>query len=150
MRQPSRRAGTEADRAFLWALLRDALGPHVEATYGAWDEDWQRAHFEQTTDPAAHEIVELEGERIGCLRLERFADHLALHRILLRPEHQGCGLGAVLVEQVLAAARRAGLPVRLRVFRVSPAVRFYERLGFARVGETDTHFVYERPPGARG
>ena len=43
--------------------------------------------------------------------------------------------------------RAAGLPVRLRVFRVNPASRLYERLGFVATGETDTHVLMEHGAG---
>jgi hypothetical protein len=40
--------------------------------------------------------------------------------------------------------RQLGLPVRLRVMKVNPrALAFYERLGFMRTGETDTHDLME-------
>jgi RimJ/RimL family protein N-acetyltransferase len=39
-----------------------------------------------------------------------------------------------------------GVPVRLRVLKVNPrALAFFERLGFARAGETETHVLLERP-----
>ena len=41
-------------------------------------------------------------------------------------------------------ARRLGLPVRLRVMKVNPrGLAFYERLGFTRTAETDTHDLLE-------
>ena len=38
-----------------------------------------------------------------------------------------------------------GLPVRLRVMKVNPrALAFYERPGYARIGETGTHQRLEK------
>jgi ribosomal protein S18 acetylase RimI-like enzyme len=51
-----------------------------------------------------------------------------------------------MVGSLLATARDRGVPVRLQVFRESPAVRFYERLGFRRTGETETHVRMEHAP----
>lgn len=141
----TRRAGTEADREFLFELLKRSLGPHIRATYGAWNEAWQRRRFLETSDPTAHEIVESEGAAIGCLLVEESVGAVALHRVFLLPEHQNRGIGTELVSELLRAASRRGKPVRLRVFRVSPAVRLYERLGFRRVGLTDTHLLMEHP-----
>lgn len=137
----SRRPATADDRDFLYELIRRSLGPHVEATYGAWDDGWQRQHFQETTDPATHEIVERDGCSIGCLCVEEGESELELQRILLLPEHQNQGIGAALMRSVLDAAARSGKSVRLQVFRVSPAIRFYERLGFRRIAETATHVV---------
>ena len=45
---------------------------------------------------------------------------------------------------ILEEGRRLGLPVRLRVLKVNPgAPSFFERLGFMRTGETDTHDLME-------
>lgn len=142
--QITRRPGSDSDREFLYTLLRRSLGPHVEATYGAWDEAWQREHFLASSDPRRHEILEADGEPIGCLLLEEGEpDLLRLHRIFLLPEHQNQGVGTRVMRELLSAASSQGKAVRLRVFRVSPAVRFYERLGFRRVGQTPTHVLME-------
>ena len=58
----------------------------------------------------------------------------------------GSGSGAPSAYQASVQADcscRVGLPVRLRVFEVNPARRFYERLGFRVVGQTDTHTLME-------
>jgi hypothetical protein len=39
------------------------------------------------------------------------------------------------------------LPVKLRVLKVNPARRLYERLGFIHKGETPTHYLMERAAG---
>jgi RimJ/RimL family protein N-acetyltransferase len=45
---------------------------------------------------------------------------------------------------VMEEARGLGRPVRLRVLKVNPRARaFHERLGFRRIGETDTHDLME-------
>jgi len=102
------RVAAKADLEFLFSLLRASLGPYVEQTYGPWRDDEQRARFFASTDPATHQMIELDGRPVGCLALR-------------------------------------WLPVRLRVFRVNPARRFYERLGFVTTGETETHVLMEHP-----
>ena len=141
--ETTRRSGRVSDRDFLYHLLVRALRPHIEATYGPWDEQWQRARFLETTEPARHEIIEVAGEPIGAMLVEERDQCLELHRILLLPEYQSQGIGGRLMRDLLSEAARGGRAVRLQVFRVSPAVRFYERLGFARVGETETHVTME-------
>ena len=153
MNELSRRGAAESDRDFLYELIKQALGPSIVATYGPWDDDWQRDNFAKTTRASAHEIIELDGVPVGCLLVERQSDSIGLKRILLLPEYQGRGLGRGLVSQLLAQARESGLPVRLRVFRVNHRARqFYEGLGFLEVGETETHHLmeYSGLPRARG
>lgn len=44
-----------------------------------------------------------------------------------------------MVGDLAAEARAAGLPLRLQVLKVNPAMRLYARLGLRIVGETATH-----------
>jgi GNAT superfamily N-acetyltransferase len=138
------RTARDEDLEFLFELLKASLGPYVEQTFGPWQDDEQRARFLATTKPQTHEIVELDGRRIGCLKVERRPEEITLQRIFLLPELQSRGIGARLVRGLLDEARSAGLPLRLRVFTVNrPAQRFYQRLGFTVTGETDTHVLME-------
>jgi GNAT superfamily N-acetyltransferase len=141
------RDATPDDLEFLFSLLRVALGPYVVRTFGPWDDAEQRARFFASTDPATHRIVEQGGRPVGCLAVRRLPDEVRLNRVLLLPEVQSRGIGTQLVREVVATARIAGLPVRLRVFRVNPARRLYERLGFVATGGTDTHVLMEHAAG---
>jgi GNAT superfamily N-acetyltransferase len=140
----SLRPALESDAEFLFALTKAALGPHVVATFGPWDETAQREQFFSTLKLALHQVVLLGDERIGCLNAERREDSLKLNRLFLLPAHQGRGIGERLMRDLMREADIAQLPIRLRVMRVNPARHFYERLGFFVTGETATHFLMER------
>ena len=52
--------------------------------------------------------------------------------------------------RLVEEARELGLPIRLRVLKANTgALAFYERLGFVRTGETETHAVLENDRGLR-
>jgi GNAT superfamily N-acetyltransferase len=140
------------DLEFLFSLLEVALGPYVEQTYGTWHRAEQHARFVAGTRPETHQVVELAGRPVGCLAVEWLPDQVKLNRVFLLPAVQGRGLGSRLVRQLLAQAEAAHLPVRLRVFKVNPAQRLWRRLGFAVVGETETHWLMEHagPVSRRG
>jgi GNAT superfamily N-acetyltransferase len=55
--------------------------------------------------------------------------------LLVKPEKQGRGLGTLMITAVQQQARQAGLPVRLSVLRVNPALEFYLTKNFAAIGE---------------
>ncbi|MEZ5989285.1 MAG: GNAT family N-acetyltransferase [Planctomycetota bacterium] len=139
------RPATDEDRAFLFRLRREAMRPHVERTWGGWDEADQRRRFEETSDFAAHEIIEVGGEAVGCRWVRELPDAWELCRIYLLPEVQGRGIGTRIIDDLCEAAARQDLPVRLRVLRVNEAQRLYRRLGFEVVGETEFHVLMERP-----
>ena len=133
------RAGTEDDLALLRRIHRGAMRPHVEATWGTWDEAAQEERFLATTDPLAHEIAEVAGEPVGCQYVRVHPDALELVRIYILPAHQGRGIGTTLVQRLCASAAAEGKGVRLRVLKTNRAQELYARLGFVVEDETETH-----------
>jgi D-alanyl-D-alanine carboxypeptidase len=140
------RVARSEDLGFLFSLLKVALGPYIEQTYGAWQEAEQHKQFMARTRPETHQVVELAGRAVGCLAVEWLPDRVKLNRIFLLPAVQRRGIGAQLVRHVLEQARASHLPVSLRVLKVNPAQRLWRRLGFTVVGETETHWLMELPP----
>jgi len=142
----AQRPARTSDGEFLFALMEAALGPHWVATLGPWEETAQRERSFATLKLARHEIIEVAGEAVGCIALERNPEQWKLNRIFLLPSHQGRGIGTQRMEALLAEADTLGVPIRLRVLHVNPARRLYDRLGFAAIGATATHFLMERLP----
>ncbi len=139
------RPGEESDREFLFRLTELALGSQVARVYGEWDEKWQRDHFELGPGPERHLIVERDGAPIGCILVDEDEGTLTIQRLYLLPEHQNEGIGSRLVSEVIDRARTLGKSTHLQVFKGSPALRFYERLGFQAAGESTTHVLMEIP-----
>jgi ribosomal protein S18 acetylase RimI-like enzyme len=133
------REASEGDREFLWRLHRATMKDYVAATWG-WDERFQREFFDERFEPKGLRIVVVGGEDAGMIATARRAEAVELVSIRVAPAFQGRGIGAGLVEDVLAQAREEGLRVELSVLKANPrAKELYERLGFEVSGETDTH-----------
>jgi argininosuccinate lyase / amino-acid N-acetyltransferase len=76
-------------------------------------------------------VAERGGEVVACAALRLLWDDLGEVRSLaVRPDHHGRGLGAALVEAVIADARALALP---RVIALTRETGFFERCGFAVV-----------------
>ena len=134
----SLRHATKADRDFLYALHVRALRDYVEATWG-WDEEFQRQHFDDRFDPATLQIIQVNGEDVGMLRVRNRADDLFLVSIQVDPDWQGRGIGSSIIQDLIGKAGTK--PVTLAVLKANPrAFALYQRHGFAVVDETDTHF----------
>jgi GNAT superfamily N-acetyltransferase len=74
-------------------------------------------------------------------------DEIRLVDLALLPACRGHGIGTGLLQSLLAKARRAGMPVRLHIFKMNRAARLYEHLGFFRTGGDGIYDHMEwRPP----
>ncbi|HEV2105324.1 MAG TPA: N-acetyltransferase, partial [Candidatus Eisenbacteria bacterium] len=77
-------------------------------------------------------VAEREGQVVACAALRLLWRDLGEVRSLaVHPDSHGRGLGAALVQAVVADARALGLP---RVIALTREVRFFERCGFAVEG----------------
>lgn len=77
-------------------------------------------------------VAELDGEVVGVAVVGPLKGDLVLFRLYVVPEHQGTGIGRMLLEDVLQVARERGH----RIIRLSyldgnvNAERFYRAFGF--------------------
>jgi len=137
---------TEADRDWLYDLNRAAMRDYVIQTWGAWDEVFQRSHFDDHFTTLDQQIIVVDGADAGVLIVHHEPTRLVLGEIQLLPDYQSRGIGTAVVRDLLARAASAALPLELQVLKVNPARALYERLGFAVVGETDTHHLMRARP----
>ena len=134
------RVSRNTDAGLFYDVLEQTMRVHVIAAGGAWEEKPRRREAaEDSVNPGASVIVVGEVDA-GILIVERLPNEVRLLMLCLLPSHQGRGIGCSLVSalQREAAARR--VPLRLEVLKVNPARRFYERLGFGVVDESEYFF----------
>ncbi len=146
---PSRvtvRPATEEDAAFAYRVLETTMRSYAEATWGIWNEAAARDAMLEDARASRSSIIDIDGAAAGLLRVDTLATNLQLEQIFLLPEHQRGGVGTKLVVRLQEDARRLNLPLRLRVLRVNPAKRLYERLGFRVVDETPERIFMEYTP----
>ncbi|HEU0114316.1 MAG TPA: GNAT family N-acetyltransferase [Thermomicrobiales bacterium] len=138
------RPATAGDAAFIHAARVLGLRPYVERTWG-WDDAEQAERFDRRFDPERYQVIVVAGRDVGALSVAWRADALFIADIEILPEWRGRGLGGAIVAALADEAGRRGLPTTLQVLKVNPAVRLYRRLGFAVVGETETHYRMRVP-----
>jgi GNAT superfamily N-acetyltransferase len=124
--------GEVYDGEFGWDGSFEALVARIVADY-ANDHD---------PDREAAWIAELDGARVGCVFCVAADDTTAQLRILLvHPSARGHHLGAQLVDECVAFARRAGYR-RMKLWTNHPLVaarRVYVSRGFVLVAEEPHH-----------
>jgi GNAT superfamily N-acetyltransferase len=139
--QISLRPALPGDVDFIVEVTEAAMRAYAEKTFGKWDNEISRARF----DPATSAIIQVNGEDVGCMDVVHCEDHLQLNVLYLLPLVHNHGIGAVVLERLIAEADAARKPIRLRVLRVNPAQRFYARNGFVVTDTSNEKFFMERP-----
>ena len=148
----SLRPAVSGDEEFLFSLYASSRGDDLREL--EWDEqriyeflrmqyEAQQRFLESESQLADHQIVLINGERVGRVLVERRDHEIRGIDIALLSEFRNRGVGSWLITQLQSDAARARKPLRLQVIRFSPAVTLFERLGFARTSETGTHYQME-------
>ena len=102
---------------------------------------WYREHYAE----ASFEVIKADGEPAGRLYVNRGRSEIRIVDIALLPEHRGDGIGTSLLRDLLAEADAVGKRVTIHVERLNPALRLYERLGFALAEDKGVYLFLERP-----
>jgi GNAT superfamily N-acetyltransferase len=146
MLEISLRTATAADGEFAYEVLERTMKGYAVATWGRWLEAEARAETRSDAGAGRSQIIEVNSASAGLLRVDRFPSHFQVEQLFLLAEYQKQGVGSQVLRAVLSEAHGRGVPVRLRVLRINPAKRFYDRHGFRVVSETSERFFMECAP----
>jgi len=138
--QISFRSATGNDIDFLYVLHVSSMKEYVHKTWG-WDDAFQESVFRKNYDPAKIKVILYDRKEIGMLSLEERDADIFLRAIEIHPDYQGNGIGTVIINGIIAEGAQKMKPVYLRVLKVNPAKRLYDRLGFSIIEETPTHYI---------
>jgi ribosomal protein S18 acetylase RimI-like enzyme len=101
----------------------------------------QHRHYRLHYPLARFDIVQVRGEPVGRLYVDRGRKDVRILDIALLPEFRRRGRGRSLLEAVLAEAGRRGQSVCLHVERSNPARGLYSRLGFEIVDDRGSVYL---------
>jgi ribosomal protein S18 acetylase RimI-like enzyme len=113
----------------------------VEQQFGC-----QHAYYQQQYADASFDVILADGVPVGRLYVDRREDEIRIIDIALLPEFRGRGIGGSIMKDLLEEALRAEKPVRIHVENYNPAMRWYDRLGFHKTGETGVYHLMEWVP----
>ncbi len=140
----SARKCTDADESFLRTLHRRCYHDIVVAQFGGWDDELQRGFFDKKWNPSNYQIIVVDGRDVGAVSYSNLNDRIFLSELQIDPDFQNRGLGSKLVNDVVENAKSQDRSVRLQVLRQNRAITLYSRLGFAEIGQTETHIMMEK------
>ncbi|MCP5291638.1 MAG: GNAT family N-acetyltransferase [Burkholderiales bacterium] len=129
----------DGEEATLFEIHRAVFYSHIEQIWG-WDEDWQKANFARELESSTTSVVSINGLIVGYVQLCDEGRNIYLRNIALIAKYQRKGIGTRLIQQIQTQAAAKGVPLELGVFRTNaPARKLYERLGFEKTCDTETH-----------
>lgn len=148
----SLRRAEAADEPFLEAVYADSRRDEL-APFG-WSREQEDAFFKmqfqmqsrayQMQFPGAdYHIVELGGERVGRMIVQRGEKEIRLVDVSLLAEFRNRGIGTLLLERLKTEAGSDRV-LSLRVLKTNAgAKRLYERMGLVVVEGSDLHFTMQ-------
>jgi GNAT superfamily N-acetyltransferase len=118
-----------ADAPFLRELCEGARHEEMDAGHRPADAEFQ--------------IVLIDGENAGRLVVSRTSNGLVIEDIVLLPVWRNAGIGGAVLRRVFGEGAATRQPVHASLGKGSRAWSFFERLGFVKIGETDSRLQIE-------
>ena len=118
---------TDADE--LASLRATAMRESLEHL-GRFDPQRAKNRFLTNFSPEYTHHIETKQKRDGVVVVRPIENGLLLDHLYILPEHQGQGIGAVVLQRVTEDADAKGLPLHVTALRERPSNRFYTRFGF--------------------
>ena len=125
----------------LYDMFRGAMEGHVNASRReAWNDARERKQFYEQLSVSTIRVVRVDSAIAGFLDFRSDADACRLHTMVIVPQWQSKGVGAIVLERLRAEAQALNRPLTLSVLKANPRARsFYEREGFRVTASTETH-----------
>ena len=132
-------AATEQEKDFIFEAYKLAMRNYVEWAWG-WDDAFQYVGLWASLPVTGFRLIKIAEQLAGAIYLEENDEQHYLRTLFLQPEFQGMGIGTALLEQEIIHARNADKKLVLKVIKINPAKRLYDRLGFQVIDEDSTTY----------
>lgn len=134
---------TENDRAFFRQVHHRAYRSVIESMFG-WDEAYQDKAADKDFDERTPHIIRCDGAAAGVVGWVDRGDHIWFGPLFILPEHQGKGIGTILMQNLIELARGQARAIKLQTLKENTRAKaWYERLGFTVVAVDDHHWQLE-------
>jgi ribosomal protein S18 acetylase RimI-like enzyme len=136
------RPATDDDREFLIGLYGSVRAD--ELTMVSWGEGQQEAfvrmqfdaqdtEYHRTNPNGTFDIIEVQGQPVGRLYVDRRPTEIRIVDISLLPQARGAGIGSGLLAELMHEAAVSGRTLTIHVEIANRAESLYTRLGFVEV-----------------
>lgn len=142
------RSTTSGDADNLVRIRIAAMQESLERV-GRFEPQRARDRFLSSFEPESTQYIVSNGLTVGFFVVKQKDDELLLDHLYIEPKYQGKGIGAAVLQGLFSQADSMSLPIRVGALRESASNRFYQRLGFAKVAESEWDIYYIRQPGRK-
>lgn len=108
----------------------------------------QHQYYQENYKEAAFQVIIIDELPAGRLYIAHWPDQIRIVDIALLPEFRNAGIGTALMKSIMSAARQLSLPITIHVEQFNPALRFYDRLGFSKIGEVGVYNLMKWSPSS--
>ena len=123
---------SELEYEFVFDLMKENMKKYYDLYGIAWSQEWLRKNY---IDKENY-IITKSNEKIGFLSLEKKPGELYVHTIQVCAKFQNRRIGLYALRTLVKMMRDLSLQSLVcRVFKDSPVLAMYERLGFERVAQ---------------
>lgn len=138
----SLRPCTINDYELLFKIKVECLKWYVEKIYG-WDDTIQREILRKEIKEKMSYMKIIQVDNMDAGVTTHFIDkdgNDVVGLIAILPDYQGNGIGTGILKKYIDSANKR---IAIKVYKENPARLLYEKLGFERYGETNTHILME-------
>ncbi|MFN3580883.1 MAG: ribosomal protein S18-alanine N-acetyltransferase [Pseudomonas sp.] len=124
-------------------MVEDDVEEVLKVEFAAFSHPWTKGIFVDCIRSGYECWIMYRGaQRVGHTVLSLAGDESHLLNITVKPESQGAGLGAAMLEFIIGRARESKAEVTFLEVRASNqrAARLYERFGFNEVGRRKNYY----------
>ena len=137
--------GNQEEIKFIYNLKKKVYQKYVEKIYGEWNEENQKKLFNKFMKESSKniELIYLKDKLVGFYNGKTKDDRsFEIGNICIIPEYQNKRIGTAVLKEILFENKDKDIV--LQCFKENPASKLYERMGFKKKIETQTHYIMKK------
>lgn len=137
--------GNQEEIKFIYNLKKKVYQEYVEKIYGEWNEENQKKLFNKFMKENSKniELIYLKDKLVGFYNGKTKDDRsFEIGNICIIPEYQNKRIGTAVLKEILFENKDKDIV--LQCFKENPASKLYERMGFKKEIETQTHYIMKK------
>lgn len=137
--------GKQDEIKFIYNLKKEVYHKYIEEIYGEWNEENQNKLFNKFMKENSKNIklIYLNDKLVGFYNGKNKDDNtFEITNICVMPEYQNNGIGTAVLKEILF--ENNDKDIILQCFKENLAIKLFERVGFGKTMETETHYIMKK------